>query len=307
MCMLCVIPPNTIPSREKLENSALNNPDGFGFAIAIRKENRIHVETTMNPDTSINRFLEMRNLYPEGYAMWHARLATHGATNIENCHPFKVGGSDMTYLAHNGILSVLMEKGEKRSDTRVFAEDVLPAMGGVYALDNPQLFNVLEDFCSGSKVCVLTIDPNAKAECYLLNEKSGKIDDTGVWWSNDSCDLSYYGNRWYSRKSLSHLFHNDYESAYGVSPSKSVRNPNSLAEADYLADEGQIEYDEYGLYPNTRIDYSCSVCRLEGSMSYEKMATEGYCPFCQCCLDCTQEKVDCLCYIPAFVNEKLEF
>jgi len=284
MCMLCVVPPNVIPDREKLENSALNNPDGFGFAIAIRKENRIHVETTMNPDTSINRFLEMRKFYPEGYAMWHARLATHGATNIDNCHPFKVGDSDMTYLAHNGILSVLMEKGEKRSDTRVFAEDVLPAMGGVYALDNPQLFNVIEDFCSGSKVCVLTIDPKAKAECYLLNEDKGKEDTNGVWWSNDSCDLSYYGNRWYSRQSLSHFFHDDYESAYGV------RKPNT-----------EIEDHEM------TVDYSCQVCRLEGTMPYQQMMEAGYCPFCASCLDCACVKGDCLCYTPMYAHDRLEF
>ena len=66
MCMLCVIPPNVIPSREKLENSALNNPHGFGFAIVVPSENRIHSERTMNADTSINRFLEMRAKYPEG-------------------------------------------------------------------------------------------------------------------------------------------------------------------------------------------------------------------------------------------------
>ena len=60
MCMLCVIPPNVIPSLEKLENSALNNPDGFGFAIVIPNEKRIHAERTMNADTSISRFMEMR-------------------------------------------------------------------------------------------------------------------------------------------------------------------------------------------------------------------------------------------------------
>ena len=69
MCMLCVVPPNVIPSREKLENSALNNPHGFGFAIVIPSEKRIHVERTMNADTSIARFIKMRGIYPEGYAM----------------------------------------------------------------------------------------------------------------------------------------------------------------------------------------------------------------------------------------------
>lgn len=191
MCMLCVIPPNVIPSREKLENSALNNPDGFGFAIVIPSENRIHVERTMNADASITRFLEMRTKYPDGYATWHARYATHGSTTVDNCHPFQVGiGNTQTYLAHNGILPVIEPTGDTRSDTRIFAEDILPTIGGVTSLDNEQVWNILEDFTQGSKVVILTIDPRAKHQCYLLHESKGWKDSTGVWWSNHSCYLA---------------------------------------------------------------------------------------------------------------------
>jgi len=195
MCMLCVVPPNVIPERAKLENSALNNPHGFGFAILIPAENRIHTERTMNADTSVNRFLEMRSQYPESYAMWHARLATHGSTTIDNCHPFKVGRDSLTYLAHNGILSVTETPADLRSDTRIFAEDLLPAIGGVTSLDNEQVMNMIEDFTSGSKVCVLTLNPRAKKKCYLIHKEKGKIDASGVWWSNDTCELDYgYGS-----------------------------------------------------------------------------------------------------------------
>lgn len=192
MCMLCVIPPNVIPSRSKLENSALNNPHGFGFAIMIPSENRILVEHTMNADESINRFIELRGKYPESYAMWHARYATHGSTSLDNCHPFAVGGDTRTYLGHNGILPVIEPKGDKRSDTRIFAEDLLPHIGGVKSLDNPQVYNLVEEFTHGSKVCILTLDPQAKQSIYLIHESKGNIDDSGVWWSNDTCELSYY-------------------------------------------------------------------------------------------------------------------
>ena len=188
MCMLCLVPPNVIPSREKLENSALNNPHGFGFAIVIPSENRIHAERTMNPDTSINRFIEMRTKYLEGYAMWHARLATHGSMTVDNCHPFKVGGDERTYLAHNGILPIVEPTGDTRSDTRIFAEDLLPAIGGVSALDNPQVMN-------------LTVDTRADYQAYLIHESKGTKDNSGVWWSNDSCYLPSSRN-WYSVKPL---------------------------------------------------------------------------------------------------------
>jgi glutamine amidotransferase len=200
--MLCVIPPNVIPSRDKLEASALNNPHGFGFAIVIPSENRIHCERTMNADTSINRFLEMRAKYPEGYATWHARLATHGTVTVDNCHPFKVGHDDRTYLAHNGILPIVEPQGDLRSDTRIFAEDLLPAIGGVAALDNDQVWNLLEDFTSGSKVVVLTVDPRAENQCYLIHEEKGKVDESGVWWSNDSCYLPTYSSTYKSARAL---------------------------------------------------------------------------------------------------------
>lgn len=214
MCMLCVVPPHVIPSREKLENSALNNPHGFGFAIVIPSEQRIHAERTLNPDTSINRFLEMRGKYPEGYAMWHARFATHGSQTVDNCHPFRVGGDRKTYLAHNGILPMVEYTGDDRSDTRMFAEDLLPAIGGVKSLDNEQVWNMLEDFTQGSKVCILTVDPQAQHQMYLLHENKGYKDTSGVWWSNDSCYLDYtigYGakNKWTSDKPLSDFFDKD--------------------------------------------------------------------------------------------------
>lgn len=209
MCMLCVVPPNVIPSREKLENSALNNPHGFGFAIVIPSEKRIHAERTMNADTSIKRFIEMRTKYPEGYAMWHARYATHGSQTVENCHPFRVGGDRKTYLAHNGILPVLEDESD-RSDTRIFAEDIIPAMGGIHALDNDQVWNILEDFTTGSKVCILTVDPVAERQMYLLHDEKGWRDDSGVWWSNNTCyiDYGYTWNKkdsWTSNKELALL------------------------------------------------------------------------------------------------------
>lgn len=214
MCMLCIVPPNVIPSRDKLEASALNNPHGFGFAIVIPKEKRIHSERTMNADTSINRFIEMRGQYPEGYAMWHARLATHGSMTVDNCHPFAVGGDIQTYLAHNGILPIIEPKGDKRSDTRIFAEDLLPAIGGVSALDNPQVMNLIEDFTSGSKVAILTVDPRAQYQCYVIHEEKGVCDASGVWWSNDSCYLTSYGalGTWKAVKPYDFGLSNDEES-----------------------------------------------------------------------------------------------
>lgn len=264
MCMLCVIPPNVLPSREKLENSALNNPDGFGFAIAIPKENRILCERTMNADESINRFLEMRAKYPDGYAIWHSRLATHGRKDVSNCHPFAVGGDERTYLAHNGILPVLEDAKDERSDTRIFAEDLLGRIGGVLALDNPQVWNLLEDFTTGSKIAILTVDPDAEHQLYLLHADKGKYDSSGVWWSNDSCYLETWYSKYYSAPTTG----------------ASVTHAASMLE------------EEEGAW------LECRVC--EEVKDYWTALTKNeqdYCPTCGSCYECDAFHTNCLCYV----------
>jgi len=271
MCMLCVIPPGVIPSREKLENSALNNPHGFGFAIIVPEEHRIIRERTMNADESVNRFLELRTYYPNGYAMWHARYATHGSRTVLNCHPFVVGNDDRTYLGHNGILDITIPPKDDRSDTRVFAEDLLPAMGGVAALDNDHVWRMLEDYTSGSKVCILTVDPAAKHQCYLLNEKAGKVDETGVWWSNDSCKLDYGYSTLGKGKSYSSWF----------------------ADKDYdFYNKAGDPYDVEG------VDiYDCPSC--QAIMDEEEIFNmDGRCVYCLYCFDCLSDEEACLCKRP---------
>lgn len=185
MCLLVVCNPNSTPSKDKLNTAACSNPHGFGFA--IETPNGIITERSMSAKKSINRFLELREQYPDGYAMWHARYATHGVKNETNCHPFKVGGTEYdTYLAHNGVLDILIPTNDKRSDTRIMAEELLPRLGGVSALDDEYVYDMVSSWASGSKVAVMTNDPSAKYRLYIINESSGHWDSEGIWWSNKS-------------------------------------------------------------------------------------------------------------------------
>jgi len=275
MCMLCVVPPNVVPSRDKLENSALNNPHGFGYAIAVPKDNRIISFRTMNADECINKFLEERKRYLDGYAIWHARFATHGANTVDNCHPFMVGDDQHTYLAHNGILPVLSGERDERSDTRIFAEDLLPSIGGVASLDNPQVWNMLEDFTTGSKVAVLTVNPNAKHQLYLLHEEKGMEDASGVWWSNNTC----YLESWYSK--------------YGAATYASKAS-GMLVDSTMVDDE-----DEYLV---------CDICgHWTSYWEALKVGAESYCGICNCCYQCGTYKENDMCYNPpAYDNRTKE-
>ena len=233
MCMLCVVPPNVLPDRDKLTYSAINNPDGFGFAIVVSKERRIITYHTMNADDAVNEFLKMRAQYPSDYALWHARLATHGSTNLDNCHPFRVL-DNQTVLAHNGVLPIDIAVGDQRSDTRIFAEEILAKIGGVSALDNPHIYNMIEEYTSGSKVCVLTVDPRAEYQMYLLHDNKGTTDESGVWWSNDSCSPSYgWYNKWYSKSELG-SFYTSAENTYDSGEWPCVGCQTYLVEDDLI-------------------------------------------------------------------------
>ena len=190
MCLLVVSSPNSTPKRKDLECASCNNPHGFGYAVIAG--NKIITGKGMSSKKVIKEFLEVRKKYPNSYAMYHARFATHGVKNDDNCHPFKVGGSELTYIAHNGVLNVDIPANDMRSDTRIFAEDILPAMGGVTALDNTNLYRMIEGWASGSKIAVFTLDPNAEYDCYIINEDLGHWDNAGNWWSNDT----YKENTW---------------------------------------------------------------------------------------------------------------
>lgn len=279
MCMLCVIPPNTIPSRDKLENSALNNPHGFGFAIVVPEEGRIICERTMNADESINRFLELRTQYKTGYAVWHARIATSGNIDITNCHPFVVPDEDypnMTYVAHNGMLDVHEEVGESRSDTRIFAEDLLPAIGGVTALDNVQVFNLIDEFTRGSKVAVLTLHPKAEYQLYMFHENAGHWDkDTGVWWSNNTCELTSYASRYNG--------YYDYDYAY-----------TGGVESASPSDKEYVKW-----LKETDPTYNMVVCQACWHEFDWTDVPDDRCPKCKYCLMCDGSEKACLCYRPA--------
>ena len=261
--MLCVVEPGIIPSKEKLENSALNNPHGYGFAIILPDEKRIIRERTMNADESIKRFLELRKEHMDGYAMWHARYATHGAQNVVNCHPFVVGEDQRTYLGHNGVLKINIPNKDDRSDTRIFAEDLLPAMGGVKALDNDHVWRMVSDYAGSSKICILTVDPEAEHECYVINAHLG-TEDNGTWWSNDSCYLDY---------------------GYTKTTSKPY--------ASWLAPYKEVSYNDDEDYEIIECPNCLAVIESK-EISFDKTV----CMFCQACIDCAAYEADCLCYKP---------
>jgi hypothetical protein len=200
MCLLMVAQAGATPKDSYLRCACHNNPDGFGYA--IHAGDRIVTGRGMNWGSVVDEYYETLERYPDSWSMFHARLATHGSETKSNCHPFRVGGNEKLILAHNGILPLTLPKRETRSDTRYFAEVVLPRwskkeghISGI--LDNPENFKQLEKWASGNKLAIFSTFKKLSKPVYIVNESLGTWDD-GIWWSNSSHKDMY---RWvYSEK-----------------------------------------------------------------------------------------------------------
>lgn len=182
MCILTFVKPGISPNLDALRGGALANPHGHGYAIITN--NTITVGHGLDVEAVITEFATLRDQYPDGAALFHSRLATHGPRTVDNCHPFLVGGDERTVLAHNGILPEIVHPapGDPRSDTRIAAEEFLPRRP-FGSLDSWAGRQQLERWLGTDKMVLLTVDPAYKHTAYIFNEHRGHWDQDS-WYSN---------------------------------------------------------------------------------------------------------------------------
>lgn len=186
MCLLCYFEPNAEIDTRDLELACESNPDGFGFSI-LKPTGEIITRKSMNHGALIDQFLEMREMNPNSHSIFHARIATAGAVALENCHPFNITGLNAV-IGHNGHLPIQIPANDSRSDSRIFAESILP--NRISALDSFKGIQKLEKWAGSSKLVILNGDSRLSQPVYFLNESLGHWKNGG-WFSNWSyCDFS---------------------------------------------------------------------------------------------------------------------
>lgn len=260
MCILSFIPAGIGISEagiESLWNGGINNPDGHGYAIA--SPDGMVVGKSLRLDECLSDFIDARERYTDSPALFHSRWATHGSIRTGNCHPFYVGQSNMTVLAHNGVLpkSAHPKSGDDRSDTAIMAEELLPRQWR--RLDKPSVRNSLTQYCGrGNKLVILTVDPKYRKNHYLINESRGNWDTvTGIW-------------------------HSNYDYMYVVGNSY-----KATADAALGINCGMFDFDDSDLIDPT----ACDLCN-------QRVNDYGICTTCGTCQDCYEFEQDCLCHIP---------
>lgn len=185
MCIIIVKKPGADVTKEEFQNCAENNGDGFGLAF-VNNQGKLETHRTMDAEAFLLLYTECLKECPEATFLLHFRKNTAGENTEANCHPFKVNKN--LVMMHNGTIYSCdpgTKSKDKRSDSRIFAEDYLSKMPKGWE-NTPELCKMVEKFIgAGSKLVTL----NTQNQVTIINEKDGHW-DKGRWMSN----YSYYPN-----------------------------------------------------------------------------------------------------------------
>lgn len=139
MCVImCKVSGADFPPVEEIKNCCDANPDGFGAMWADGKKVRLF--KTMSKEAFLKFYETFAKSYPTSVPLViHARIATHGSKNINNCHPWldTNGNTGRVGFCHNGVLSI--KNRDDMTDSETFFRDIwLPAfkLGGAKFCDN---------------------------------------------------------------------------------------------------------------------------------------------------------------------------
>lgn len=275
MCLLTFMHAGVTADVEDLRTGALNNPDGFGYA--VHAGTKVIANSGLEFDRVLDEFLSVRAKH-SGPALFHSRITTHGGTTLDNCHPFYVGRDTLSVVAHNGMLPISAKNG--KSDTRIFAEELLPSWGGTPMLNSKRMRKKLSKFAEGSKLVFLSANPDVQNDYTIINEDLGDWFD-GVWWSNSSY-------KW-ARKT--------YDTGWAKHDYGTWQNDGDY---DYWVPLGKT-YDCSYVDPRTGEDvwgelWQCTMCNHNEYIDLDSLQAAEFCPNCDACWYCADDRILCQCY-----------
>lgn len=175
MCIMAIIPKDAaLPDEATLRRCWQRNSDGGGIAWNDAA-NHIQIVKHQNVESFIKNIQAVRKANAYATILIHMRLATHGAKNVENTHPFTIKNGSV--FAHNGVISQYSSNKDK-SDSRLFGEDILDNLT-LEEMRNETIATLIENYIGFNKVAILNKDGS-----YIIYNKSKGEQDGLIWWSN---------------------------------------------------------------------------------------------------------------------------
>lgn len=160
-----------------LENSAINNPDGWGY-IARRSKSEIYTGKSMDMRKATEAIRALEEADSE--FLFHYRYSTHGTINLENAHPFEVAPD--SFIVHNGVMSKVKIIDKQFSDTFHFAKEMQEFLSGAKKRTKKIISAFLterDDIIGVSKIAVM-----AKGIDTIIYNRELGYEIDGSWFSN---------------------------------------------------------------------------------------------------------------------------
>ena len=214
MCIAILKPEGESIKKATLKTCFENNDDGAGYMFV--KNGAVQL---VKGFVSFKNFWSsyVKNVVKNGnpISAIHFRITTHGKTNAENCHPFKIRNG--LGFIHNGVIN-FVKNDKKRSDTSMFNEHILKRLPSNF-IRNGAICDLIEESIGSSKLVFL--DENGD---YLIsNEELGKWQDN-VWYSNDSY-------KWCTTWNTPYVYYRD--KGYTSKATKKNKKKNLPIKVDY--------------------------------------------------------------------------
>lgn len=157
-----------------------SNPDGIG-AMYITSKGKLRTPKVL-PRTVEEAFAFIRQLPGDDRNLaLHFRWKTHGAIDMENCHPYPIVQGQVHFM-HNGVLAHGNKDDKSKSDTWHYAKNVLTPQLSL----SPDLFKVPSwidfietDIGRGNRFVFM----DNTGEMVIANKDTG-IEHDGVWFAN---------------------------------------------------------------------------------------------------------------------------
>lgn len=187
MCLLFVKPASADHLTEaQVADFFTRNSDGYGAMYA--KDGVLYTSKALGTKAEWVKF------YMDHQAMgidmaFHLRMKTHGAIDLENCHPYPVYNFDgvptadiAVAMMHNGVLSTGNSADHTKSDTWHYVRDYIHALthGNPSVIFNPKFAEVISKHIGGGNKFVLM---DSSGNTQIINKSSG-IEWNGIWFSN---------------------------------------------------------------------------------------------------------------------------
>lgn len=177
MCLIVHQPKEFIMSDELLSDIYRRNSDGLGLMYA--QDGELVVRKFL--PKSAAEFVQAYREHGEGRELvLHARMTTHGETDMENCHPYQV--TPGVALMHNGVLSMGNVWDKTKSDTWHFVQRVIaPAVAYDPALIlDPSWQGYMSAIIgSGNRFALM----DRHGQVVIINRAQG-VEFMGCWFSN---------------------------------------------------------------------------------------------------------------------------